>query len=251
MESALRIMADRFTHNFGAPSALAKRHDIFDAVRKSCLRWLNDMEAGVRRLLLLRAALFPAPKASHADAPMPAATVSERGPRGFAPPWRAEGDPLTMYGPPEDSADWRVCFRVDAPQAPGWLRSAPYADRRPQSRGFAPPQRQAPMAYWADDPHPIAERFEALLRVLDDPDYYAERLAARLHFWRGRNESRQSLVRSLCAAAQIANEAGLDDAAWAHFAEAREMAQALAPIFSSLPPLGGRAADAPFPSIQR
>lgn len=53
------------------------------------------------------------------------------------------------------------------------------------------PKREITLAsigYWIDDPRPIAKRLEALLRVIEDLDHYAARLAQRLYAWRGRED---------------------------------------------------------------
>ena len=80
--------------------------------------------------------------------------------------------------------------------------------------------------------NPLAERFEALRRLIEDHEYYAARLAQRLYGWRGRDERRQLFLYALCAEAQICNEAGLADEQWQIFADARPMARALIPAFS-------------------
>jgi len=80
----------------------------------------------------------------------------------------------------------------------------------------------------------LAERFEALRRIIDDPDHYAARLAQRLHRWRGRVERGAIFLQSLCAKAPIAHEAGLPDEDWNPVATAREMALALISVFAGV-----------------
>jgi len=202
----------------------------------------------VRRLLLLRAALFPAP------APRPIAVAIRSGARR-----RREGDAAALFGPADDPAQWRVYFRMAAPPEPQWMQSGDLggfrADEETYELGHRVENAQegggaslAGIGYWADDPRPLAERFEALLRIIDDADHYAARLAQRLHQWRGRTERRQIFLRGLCAKTPVANEAGLQDEDWAHYGGAREMALALLPVFSSpAAPLSAPATTGPPP----
>jgi hypothetical protein len=240
MLAMLRAMASLFVERFGAPAALIKGGAIYGKTRARILRWLHDMECVLRRLLLLRAALFPAP------APR-AIRVRVQG----AARRRKEGDAEALFGPSDDPAQWRVAFRMPAPPEPLWMSGGFRATEDAYELGHrvehAPEDgaaaHLADIGYWADDPRPLAERFEALLRVIQDSDHYAARLAQRLHGWRGRLERRQIFLHGLCAAAPIANEAGLSDAEWSAFAEARTMARALIAVF------GDALSGAPAPNL--
>ncbi len=236
MLAVLRVMAERFIASFGAPSKLATSGAVYGKMRERILRWLHDMECVVRRLLLLRAALFPAPA--------PCARVP--GVRGMVRR-RKEGDAETLFGPAEDSSQWRVYFRMAAPPEPQWIQSQNLGGFRAHEDvcelGHRAGTAQgggavslASIGYWVDDPRPLAERFEALLRVIADPDHYAARLAQRLYLWRGRDERRQLFLYALSAVAPFANEAELSDEELEPYIEARPMARALLPVFSG-PPL--------------
>ncbi len=222
----LRVMAERFAAAFGAPSALIKGGDIWGETRKRVLRWLHEMECVAKRLLLLRAAQFPPPESFGSPQPLHQHSHDDAHPSPLRPKKPSLED---LYGLPEDSADWNVRFVIAPPPGARWNCVA----RRRTQRGRAAAPSLQNLAYYADCPRPLAERFEALLRVLDDPDSYAERLALRLYRWRGRAGRRHDLLLSLCAKTSIANEAGLEDSAWDLFGKARAVACALAPMFSS------------------
>ena len=220
MLAVLRVMVERFIAAFGAPAALAAGGAVYGKTRERVLRFLHDMECVVRRLLLLRAALFPAPPA-RASAP----------PRQYGARRIKEGDAQSLFGPGDDPALWRVSFRMATPPEPQWIMSASLGGFRAhedqydlghRTEGGANADANRGCALiWVDDPRPLAERFEALRRIIDDPDHYAARLAQRLYAWRGRDERRQLFLYALGAAAPFANEAGLSDAELQPYAEAR------------------------------
>ena len=236
MLAVLRVMVERFIAAFGAPAALAAGGAVYGKTRERVLRFLHDMECVVRRLLLLRAALFPAPPA-RASAP----------PRQYGARRIKEGDAQSLFGPGDDPALWRVSFRMATPPEPQWMFGGFRAhedqyDLGHRTEGGANTDANRGCALiWVDDPRPLAERFEALRRIIDDPDHYAARLAQRLYAWRGRDERRQLFLYALGAKAPFANEAGLSDEELQPYAEARPMAQALIPVFSEplAPPKAG------------
>ncbi len=225
MVAMLRLMAERFVAAFGDPAAMIARGALYGEARKRVLRWLHDMEFVVRRLLLLRAALFPAP-------PLRETGVRER---AFRRP--REGAAETLFGPSADPLLWRVSFRMPTPPEPLWMLGGFRAhedqyDLGHRVDGAGEGAQSGPSYYWIDDPRPLAERFEALRRVIEDADHYAARLVQRLYGWRGRDERRQLFLYDLSAEAPFANEAGLSDEEIQPFAEARPMARALIPGFS-------------------
>ncbi len=61
MLAVLRALAAAFVAVFGDPAAMIKGGAIWGKARERGLRFLHDMECVVRRLLLLRAARYPAP----------------------------------------------------------------------------------------------------------------------------------------------------------------------------------------------
>ena len=221
----LRALAAAFVAAFGDPAAMIKGGAIWGKTRERALRWLHDMECVVRRLLLLRAALYPAPALR---------PVRLSKPRKLR---LREGDAEKLFGPSEDPSLWRVSFRMPTPPEPLWMLGGFRAhedqyDLGHRVDGAGAAAQSGPYHYWVDDPRPLAERFEALRRVIEDHEHYSARLAQRLYGWRGRDERRQLFLYCLCAEAPISNEAGLSDEEWQIFADARPMARALLPAFS-------------------
>ena len=224
--AVLRALAAAFVAAFGDPAAMIKGGAVWGKTRERALRFLHDMECVVRRLLLLRAALYPAP---------PLRPVRPGKPRLVR---AREGDSETLFGPSNDPSLWRVSFRMPAPPEPHWMLGGFRAHEDQYDLGHRVEDGDKTAAtlknslYWVEDPRPLAERFEALRRVTEDHEHYAARLAQRLYGWRGRDERRQLFLYGLCAEAQICNEAGLSDDEWQIFADARPMARALLPAFA-------------------
>jgi hypothetical protein len=146
---ALWRIAHDFLHTlhmlFGAPEDVAFDHTLTRKQHALLLKWLRAGEALLRRLLLLEAAHYP---------PQP-----PRKPR--AQHKRAR---VRMSFASDEPEKWRVSFRcfMDRRRPAGLRRSRKAAPKRFRSA-------------W-----PLAERYEALLRVFNDPTGYARRLAARL-----------------------------------------------------------------------
>ena len=139
-------LLDWLTTLFGNPAEFAQLDLLAPREQADILHWLRPLEALVRRLLLLEAAeLAGGLAASH-----PSRRVRLRTRRLVAQD-------------PENASAWRVSFRVTllASQA-----------------GRVTPARALP----SDLPSawPIAERWEAVARVLAEPAPYARRLARRL-----------------------------------------------------------------------
>jgi hypothetical protein len=137
---------------FGDPGAIASRSTLTIVTYKMIAAWLRAGEAMMRRLLLIEAAAFPKPK-----------------PR-LQPPASHTRVRKLMRFEAEHPELWRVSFRcfADAPS-----RATPTARfSRRDRRARSPKLRSA----W-----PLAERYEALLRVFNDPSACARRLARRLH----------------------------------------------------------------------
>jgi hypothetical protein len=210
----LRLMADGFIAAFGAPAAMLKSRP-YGEPRQRILRWLNDMECVARRLLLLRATRF---------APRPPEPTSEPRDDNSGPASAPREVADAFRGPNDDPETWRVDLRIDPPRDPVFAFEIP-------ARPRAAPRRARPVLIYADCPRPLALRFEAILRVLDDPDGYAARLAHRLHRWRCRPARRQDFLRRLSRPAQIVNEAGLAESHWDFFAGARTLMLEMAPVF--------------------
>ena len=133
---------------FGTPSALAAVAKIARGRKRMLTLWLRGLEWLVRRLLFIEAhALKLAPTKRNFSTPKAWRDRCGRG--GFAC---------------EDSSRWEVSFRV----------AMPARRRRYRRRNRKPP---VPRAFSLA---PLAERLEALSRVLADPAPYVRRLSRRL-----------------------------------------------------------------------
>jgi len=200
---------------FGAPEHVAARSTLTGKQHGMMASWLRSAEALMRRLLLIEASAFPKPNTRpllpreprqrarkrrefFADQPQNwrvsfrCFAPGPRAPRGKTPGNAAAarlerlqqlgaqpGQPIFIYREERD----------DITQGP--RPSRVYARRRSRR----PAQRSQPIPaqdrFWVHESEleplvvrsarPLAERYEALLRVFNDPAPYARRLAARLH----------------------------------------------------------------------
>lgn len=130
---------------FGPPEAVASQGLIGISAHNMLSAWLRCAEAMLRRLVLIEAAALPAP-----------APAKQRPPRQRA-------RRLMRFHPDQPEA-WRVSFRVFAPA------------RAKASARTVPARRMLARSAW-----PLAERYEALLRVINAPMPFAARAARRLH----------------------------------------------------------------------
>ena len=198
-------VAEAFMHIlhtlFGAPEDVAERHTLTAKAHKQMASWLRCAEAMLRRLLLIEAAAFAKPNAR---------------PLLRAPRKRVG---KLMHFTAEAPDKWRVSFHCftdrrlsgakpkpasaapSPPQTERPIRPFIYREERPNraktesrarrrsaKRTRAKPilrqerewiKYQPPLAFrsaW-----PLAERYEALLRVFNYPIAYARRLARRLY----------------------------------------------------------------------
>jgi len=173
---ALWRIAEAFLHVlhdlFGAPEDVAARHTLTRAAHALMASWLRVGEALLLRLLMIEAAAIEMIEVTYthdhrwpqAEPTSQGACMSPRSPRAFFA---------------DDPDSWRVSFRCFAA-----------ADRRLPA-GNSP---NKPMALASQDvvcrleaggprfrsAWPLAERYEALLRVFNAPFAYARRLARRL-----------------------------------------------------------------------
>lgn len=155
---ALWRVAEAFLHMlhslFGAPEDVARAHTLTRAAHALLVSWLRVGEALLRRLIAIEAAAF------------------ER--RPSAPPAssrRAKRTRRLIAFSADNPEDWRVSFRLTA-VAERRLPAGPHTGARQAS---APKHNRFPSAW------PLAERYEALIRVFNAPHAYARRLAQRLH----------------------------------------------------------------------
>jgi hypothetical protein len=156
---ALWRVAEAFMHVlaalFGDPGQVAAQHTLTLKAHQLLASWLRAGEAMMRRLLLIEAAAHAKPNTR---------------PLLRAPRKRTR---KLMTFTPDAPEKWRVSFRCFASNrglSPSKAGATPVALR--QAQGSHVRFRSA----W-----PIAERYEALLRVFNDPGAYARRLARRLH----------------------------------------------------------------------
>lgn len=187
-------------HNlFGAPEAVAAAHVLTRPAHDLLRTWLRAGEAMLRHLLLIEASAFPKPNTPPL---LRASRQRERKRLSFSPetPERWRVSFRCFHAPPRRTQSAKPCA---APPAIANTSPRPFIarDARPlrprpnraarrstRARTRARPvlrqdrewvQHQAPLRFrsaW-----PLAERYEALLRVFNDPAPYARRLARRLH----------------------------------------------------------------------
>jgi hypothetical protein len=151
---------------FLAPAALALVRVVDRPMQRDILAWLRGMEASARRLLLIDALalLPPAPQPLHSASPKP----MTRAPRAYRSPLDNPFGPLSgrraKWG--DNPEEWAVTFRCAKPQ-----RSARRRRRRPAND---------PVNARFVSSLGLAERLEALRRVIASPATFAARLARRL-----------------------------------------------------------------------
>jgi hypothetical protein len=166
---------------FGGPERVAFQHTHTDKQRAQFLPWLRAGEALMRRLLLIEASAYPKPNT-----------------RPLLRPARKRAQRLLGFEDDKPET-WRVRFRCFATSnssaacGGGGVRST--SDGAPEGCAQSPassggakkrlsrferdwPTPKPPKFYAT---RPLAERYEALLRVFNAPAPFAKRLAARLH----------------------------------------------------------------------
>jgi hypothetical protein len=167
---ALWRVAEAFLHTlhglFGAPEDVAADHTLLRKAHAQLAQWLRCAEAMLRRLLLIEAQAYAKPNTR------PLLHTSRQRERKLC------------YFQADKPEAWRVSFRVLhlPPQRGG-------SPERSEGKGDVAPS----VAFGSSSPArggdkkrfysawPLAERYEALLRVFNDPAPYASRLARRLH----------------------------------------------------------------------
>lgn len=168
--AAARALIATIFNLFGDPARIAFQHTHTGAQRALLLKWLRAGEALVRHLLLIEAASIAKPNTR----PLLHASRKLMG--------RARVRRMMSFDA-DNPEDWRVSFRCLA-RAPKpaqlretWtVRRAPHHISREDRWSGEFQKRVSFHSAW-----PLAERAEALLRVFNDPEPYARRLAARLH----------------------------------------------------------------------
>jgi hypothetical protein len=140
---------------FGAPAALACLQLVIGARRADMLAWLRPAERLIRQLLYLEAAAhIPAPRQASQSPRQPAPNR----PRAAAP--TAAKSAID----PERPETWPAHFQI-------------FTARR---RAQAAPTHRPGLRAGLHGAFALARRWQAALRVLEDPAPYARRLARRL-----------------------------------------------------------------------
>ncbi|HVV31915.1 MAG TPA: hypothetical protein VHC73_01705 [Vitreimonas sp.] len=191
---------------FGEPQELADRHTLLFKDYKLILPWLRAAEALMRRFLLIEAALLE-PNSSPARGGSGSRQLVRRSSKSEGGRRETKGEVDTAHAAeldPTNPDSWRVSFRAIAssPACGGsgsrqGRETKGDVDANTQSRA-SPSDRFAttsPASGGGKDPHaalvrklspkfrsaiPLALRFEAVLRVYNNPLPFARRLAARL-----------------------------------------------------------------------
>lgn len=155
---------------FGAPEDVARRHTLTGKAHAFLAGWLRCAEALMRRLILIEAAAYPRPNT-----------------RPLLRPSRKRVRKLMGFEAERPEA-WRVTFRCfsgigcrgSGIGARGPVRLLDNRDPTTDPRKDRWHQR-----YWKPvtfrSAWPLAERYEALIRVFNAPAAYARRVAQRLH----------------------------------------------------------------------
>jgi hypothetical protein len=152
---------------FGAPEEVAARHTLTRHAHALMAAWLRAAEMLMRRLLLIEAAAYPKPNI-----------------RPLLYKKRTRVRKLMGFSPDEPEK-WRVSFRCFSAVLSGVTHTQTQKARdvrKVSAMGVCHPIVCHPRepttlrSAW-----PLAERYEALIRVFNDPTKYAQRLARRLH----------------------------------------------------------------------
>jgi len=170
-------MAETLLHQiyvlFGAPEDVAAKHTLTRKAYLLLLPWIRCGEAMLRHLLLLEAQACPKPNT-----------------RPLLTPKRLRKRRLLSFEAAQP-AQWRVsfrCFLADARARPavreaahGSMPASLSRERRKRAcrQDCGSYQNLPPQKF--NSAWPIAERYEALLRVFNNPEPYARRLSRRLH----------------------------------------------------------------------
>jgi hypothetical protein len=151
---------------FGAPERIAAQHTLTAKAHAHMALWLRCAEAMLRRLLLIEASAYDKPNT-----------------RPLLTPPRQRMRKLMSFTA-EEPEKWRVSFRCLSldrrlPAGKPSCRQDAGGPSKRISREDRCSANWKPVKFrsaW-----PLAERFEALIRVFNDPAPYARRLARRLH----------------------------------------------------------------------
>jgi hypothetical protein len=183
-----RAMFARAVAAIGAPAAIALLTSLPADLRRQIIAWLCPLEHVVRKLLLAEAA----------ELHRAARECAKRGVRTeivslSSPSWSARPLPRTFLQPLKECAagaarsnpdmsrpeTWAARFSFALPRDPHLVSNA-HAPRIRALWGATPPDpppRPPRLITEEDAPFRLARRFEALRRVIENPQPHAERLA--------------------------------------------------------------------------
>lgn len=155
---------------FGDPAHIARQHTLTGTAHALLASWLRCAEAMLRRLLLIEASAYPKPNTR------PLLHDAKRMRR------KRVRKLMALY--PEQPQAWRVSFRCmdrrrprrPAPKPAGAAPAIQTRISREDRWSYENFKRVTFRSAW-----PLAERFEALIRIFNDPTLYARRLARRMH----------------------------------------------------------------------
>jgi hypothetical protein len=195
---ALWRVAEAFLHVlynlFGAPEDVAFRHTLTREPYRLMLSWLRVGEALMRRLIAIEAAAFPKPNTPPRLWPKRTRTRREIGFDDDEPEaWRVTF--RCLLGPTpfsrHQSKPTKKTPRRSKPKRPyGAPATSPARTSANRQLASAPSKRISREDRWSFENFappsfhsvwPLAERYEALIRVFNNPAPYARRLAARLY----------------------------------------------------------------------
>ncbi|MEJ0059653.1 MAG: hypothetical protein WDM79_08840 [Terricaulis sp.] len=186
-DSLWRIAEDMLalmTLALGGPGLIAAIERLTRSTKRDILDWLAPLELLVRRLLLVEAAKLPRPAEPRA---MPRALALR-----LVKSWQTRRKPRLMPIEPNRPSTWRVSFRIALPPDPSERKrtdDAPHIhvlgrpsmvrdiwrDQAAEARKAALAKRSATRANTTLKR--LAQRFEAVRRVIADPAPHALRLA--------------------------------------------------------------------------
>lgn len=167
---------------FGAPETVAAKHTLTGKAHAHMATWLRSAEAMLRRLLLIEASAYPKPNTRpllHARRPRTKKlmTFSADAPEAWRVSFRCFSSPM-LRQPRIQSGD-DAEGGAAGPVSVSLSLSKAKRPRLSREERWCAEHLAQPVTFrsaW-----PLAERYEALIHVFNDPAPYARRLSKRLH----------------------------------------------------------------------
>lgn len=170
---------------FGAPETVAAKHTLTGKAHAHMASWLRSAEAMLRRLILIEASAYPKPNTRpllHTRRPRTRKlmTFSAEAPEAWRVRFRVFNLPPHRGGSVERSETKGEVAPSDAFGVSSPARGGDKKRKRlSREERWCAEYLGQPVTFrsaW-----PLAERYEALIRVFNDPAPYARRLSKRLH----------------------------------------------------------------------